>query len=54
MAKIFMVLCLISAFSYALSMVILYDLKGRVSANIALQYFYIGQALFNSFAMTFQ
>ncbi len=53
-SKVFMVLCLISAFTNAFSMLILHDLKGKVNTTIALQYFYIGQALFNSFAMTFQ
>lgn len=53
-SKIFMVFCLISAVTNAFSMLYLHDLKGKVNATIALQYFYIGQALFNSLVMTFQ
>ena len=49
-----MILCLVAAITNALSMLVLYDLKGKINTTIALQYFYIGQALFNSLAMTFQ
>lgn len=52
--KIFMVFCLLAACCYATWSVILYELKGKVNTTIALQYIYIGQALFNSLAMTFQ
>jgi hypothetical protein len=53
-AEVVMILCLVSAVANAFSMIVLYDLKGKVNTTIALQYFYIGQALFNSLAMTFQ
>jgi drug/metabolite transporter (DMT)-like permease len=35
-------------------MLYLHDLKGKIPTTIALQYFYIGQAVFNSVAMMFQ
>jgi drug/metabolite transporter (DMT)-like permease len=35
-------------------MTYLHDLQGRVPGTIALQYFYIGQCLFNSVAMMFE
>jgi hypothetical protein len=49
-----MVLCLIAAIANAFSMLYLHDLKGKISGTIALQYFYIGQCLFNSLTMTLQ
>lgn len=52
--EIVMILCLIAAFTNAFSMIILYDLKGKVNTTIAMHYFYIGQTLFNSLIMTFQ
>lgn len=45
---------LAAAFTNSFSMSYLHDLKGKVPTTIALHYFYIGQCLFNSLAMTFQ
>jgi hypothetical protein len=49
-----MLFSLIAAFTNSFSMIFLHQLKGKVNSTIALEYFYISQALVNSFVMNFQ
>jgi drug/metabolite transporter (DMT)-like permease len=43
-----------AAFTNSLSMTYLHDLLGKISGTISLQYFYIGQCLFNSILIIFK
>jgi hypothetical protein len=48
-----MILPIIGAITFSISMLIIHTLKNRVSNLIALQYFYITQTFFSAFVQNF-